>query len=547
MLNRNSQNDQAAEAERIAALMPEDDLRAPQENGASLIVPAIEDVPELVRENRRLAEEFDYDLQGKRLSEVAALARRELIAGARRWTSAYREVPSRVPAADSSIFLAGHQPQMFHPGVWFKNFALGAIAAHHRATAINLIIDDDVFASASLRVPGGSLAAPRVLPIAMDRPEPKVAYEERKIEDRVMFASFGRRIAEQIRPLVANPLIEEFWPMVRRRADETDNLGACIAQGRHQLEATWGLHTLEVPQSEVCRGEAFQWFIAHLLARLADFREVYNTAIREYRRLHRIRSTSHPAPELAQEGDWLEAPLWVWTVENSRRRRLFVRRRAEELIVSDRQAWEAVLPLSEERDGAPAVARLFELQHNNVRIRPRALITTLWARLVLGDLFIHGIGGAKYDRVTDVLMERFFGRRAPGLMVVTATLLLPVEHADSAAEEQRTIAAELRGLAFHPERFLDGVQKRPASLIAEKRRWIKTAQTRENARQRCRTIRSVNEALQPWLEDRRKRLEERQSQLAQRIEAERVLGSREYAFVLYPEDALRRFLAVRSG
>ena len=29
------------------------------------------------------------------------------------------------------LFLAGHQPQMFHPGVWYKNFALGKLAAEH--------------------------------------------------------------------------------------------------------------------------------------------------------------------------------------------------------------------------------------------------------------------------------------------------------------------------------------------------------------------------------------------------------------------------------
>ena len=66
-------------------------------------------------------------------------------------------------------------------------------------------------------------------------------------------------------------------------------------------------------------------------------------------------------------------------------------------------------------------------QRGGVRIRSRALVTTLWARLALGDLFIHGIGGAKYDRVTDLLIERFFGLRPPGLLVLSATLHLPIE------------------------------------------------------------------------------------------------------------------------
>ena len=34
---------------------------------------------------------------------------------------------------------------------------------------------------------------------------------------------------------------------------------------------------------------------------------------------------------------------------------------------------------------------------------------TLWARLLLCDLFIHGIGGAQYDRVTDLIVENYFG------------------------------------------------------------------------------------------------------------------------------------------
>ena len=46
---------------------------------------------------------------------------------------AYRQV--NLPSLDPQglIFLAGHQPELFHPGVWFKNFALGALARRHGA------------------------------------------------------------------------------------------------------------------------------------------------------------------------------------------------------------------------------------------------------------------------------------------------------------------------------------------------------------------------------------------------------------------------------
>ena len=45
------------------------------------------------------------------------------------------------------IFLAGHQPELFHPGVWFKNFALGDLARRYQATAVNLVIDSDTVKS----------------------------------------------------------------------------------------------------------------------------------------------------------------------------------------------------------------------------------------------------------------------------------------------------------------------------------------------------------------------------------------------------------------
>ena len=57
---------------------------------------------------------------------------------------------------------------------------------------------------------------------------------------------------------------------------------------------------------------------------MGEFSAVYNEAVREYRRLYRIRSASHPVPDLAVEGEWQEAPFWIWSQENPRRKRLFV-------------------------------------------------------------------------------------------------------------------------------------------------------------------------------------------------------------------------------
>ena len=362
-------------------------LQTPREDRAALVEPPPGQVSKLVDANRRIQQQFHCDLHGRSLAELSQLARKQLLAAARQWTATYRDVPAEPPAPDSLIYLAGHQPQMFHPGVWFKNFTLGELARRHRATAVNLIVDNDMLSSPSLRVPGGTPTEPLAEQILFDKPNHQVPYEERRIEDPELFASFGRRVVDRIAPLVGEPLIETYWPMVCARAEHTQNLGACLAQARHQLEGAWGLDTLEVPQSDVCRGEAFQWFVAHLLARLPEFRTIHNEALREYRRIHHVRSTSHPVPELAEASGWIEAPLWVWTASEPRRRRLFAKATGDEIALSDRQSWETRLPLHADGDAGQAVDRLLELQRNGVRIRSRALVTTLWARLALGDLF----------------------------------------------------------------------------------------------------------------------------------------------------------------
>jgi hypothetical protein len=518
-------------------------LRAPREDREALVEPSFDQVPALVEDNLRIRDQYTCDLHGRRLAQLSQVARIELLTAARQWTSAYRNVPSEQTEASGLVYLAGHQPQMFHPGVWLKNFALGELARRHKATAVNLIVDGDVTSQTALRVPGGSVAEPHAEQIPYDRPDPKIPYEDRRIEDRGLFATFGERVAERMAPLVADPLIAQYWPLVLDQADHTDKLGVCLARARHMLESQWGSETLEVPQSSVCSGEAFQWFAAHILAQLPEFRAIHNEAVLWYRRAHRVRSTSHPVPELAEKDSWLEAPFWVWTSEQPQRRRLFARRAGGEIVLTDRHAWETRLPYRADGELAPVADRLLELQRTGVRIRSRALLTTLWARLALGDLFIHGIGGAKYDQVTDRLIERFWGVPAPWFMVLSATLLLPIERHRARPEDLRAIRGQLRDMAYHPERHLDGADGEAADLVRTKRRWAETPQTAENARHRCHTIRETNALLQPWLEPQRQEMIRREIEVERSLDAERLLAWREYAFCLYPESTLRGFLS----
>ncbi len=521
-------------------------LAAPREDGAKLIEPPPPLAGDMASANGRQIVASDYDLQGRRLTQLAAEAREQLLAEALQYTRSYRDFT--MPAQAASVFLAGHQPEMFHPGVWYKNFVLARLAEKHRAVAVNLVIDSDAVKSVALRVPGGSIQEPRVESIPFDRAAGAAPFEQREIVDRDLFASFGARVENELRPLVANPILSKYWPLAASRSRVTSNLGACLSQARHQLEAAeWGLQTLEIPQSRVCDLPAMHWFIAHLLVHLPRLWEVYNQALAEYRRQHKTRSVAHPAPDLTAEGDALEAPFWIWSTDDSRRHRLFVRQRGDELLLTTHADIEATLTISPDGDAQTAVEQLLALAERGIRIRTRALITTLAARLLLGDLFLHGIGGAKYDQVTDRLIADFFGLEPPGYMVVSGTLHLPISHEPARSADLLQLRQRIRELEFHPERFVEQNQANAAAAgdaerwIAEKRRWIATEQTPEIARTRCRAIRQANESLQPSVGPLRQQWTAEAGQLAEKLHGEAVLSSRAYGFVLFPELLLTKF------
>ena len=522
-------------------------LRAPAAHGTALVDPPLADVGDLVGSNEALRDRCDYDCQGRSLRELAVAARRELVQRAIAYTSSYRDTPQLGPSP--RCFLTGHQPELFHAGVWSKNIAVARLAMEHGAVAISFLIDSDPLRRAAIFVPTGSIDQPRVQQVAFDRDHDTMPYEERPCFDRSLFQSFGDRVKRTIFPLVADPLIEKFWPMAAESVVRQQRIGWSIAQARHKLEGQWGLETLEIPWSNVCDSEPFLWFVAHLFAHLPRFWTSYNTSLSEYRRVHRLRNRAQPVPDLARHGEWLEAPFWIWTETSPLRRRVFVQIHGTQLQLSDLQDLHLELPLSVDGSAEKATEELIALRSRGIKLRPRALITTLFARLVLSDLFVHGIGGAKYDQLTDQLISVFFGLQPPAFLTLSATLWLPVEAPVVVDEDLRRVDQQLRELRYHPEDHLDfdEVNDSPAAdqahrWVESKRRWIAKNLPQGSRGERHEAICRANSNLQKYVAGKRTLLEQERAILAANRKKYRILTSREYAFCLFPEIFLRNHL-----
>ncbi len=100
------------------------------------------------------------------------------------------------------MILAGHQPELVHPGVWFKNFVLSSLAQRTAAHAVNLLIDNDAVRSTSIRSPAGSVRDPVTAFVPLDDSSAPIPFEERRILNASVFESFGKRTADLVRPLI---------------------------------------------------------------------------------------------------------------------------------------------------------------------------------------------------------------------------------------------------------------------------------------------------------------------------------------------------------
>ena len=518
---------------------------APSGDGQTLCVPPWASAQQLLQKNRTEIRAQEGEIGGCSVGVLGENARAAVLASALDGTRAYSDVEVSAEVG-CPLVLTGHQPGFVHPGVWLKNFAAARLARDVGGVAIGLVIDCDLCRSTSVRVPTGSVDDPRMENVSFDQTHAFIPYEERRILDQSAWQSFGTRAAKTIAPLVDDPLIRQWWPDVAR-VREGDKLGTVLSQRRHQLELQWHSLSLQVSQSKICQTEPFRRFVLHLLSEAARFRVDHNQALAEYRREHHLRNLAQPVPDLVEDEPWTETPFWIWSTADPTRRALYVQRFTNELRLTDRAGFTESVPVSSEGDFATAVEALAEWEARGVKLRSRALITTMFARLFLADVFIHGIGGAKYDQVTDDICQRFFGFSPPGFITLTGTLRLPIVHTSVHPDRQQQLRQALRNLRYHPEVEFDGTtlseqdQRQVADLIEQKRLWVQTAKSSENAAERHRQIVAANEGLAAFSAQRRKQLEQELREAQHRLYAASLLDSREYPFCLFPRDDVRNF------
>ncbi len=392
---------------------------------------------------------------------------------------------------DRPVIATGHQTLLWHPGILAKYLLVAELAGDRgRYAAANLIVDQhtDHFADFEIPVRRDVDGALRLETITLTTPLPEVPM----CRHPAFVPSSRAVIADAALPSVRAGAQGILDAVAAHR--DLDNAALQMAAALDDLMARW-----VAPIPGVCASSLMRTpLAAALLEEMADdprrCAACYNAAVERFPEAR--------IPRLDTDRTPVELPLWKLGPDQRRR-----------------HADESDLRRSLGGDGATLL--------------PRALFLTLLVRTGLCDLFVHGTGGANYDRVMEHWLESWLRLRPCPIAVATATLRLPLAPDGDPAPDAGALGAWHR--AWHdPQGAAAGVAPGPAKseILA------KIAAAPRRSADRRRLFREMHERLDRMrqqhadaIERARSLTDHARSAIAERSIRER----RSWPFPLYPQ------------
>ncbi len=484
---------------------------------------------------------------------LAAVARRELYESLCAHAKLQDIPPPPADVLQQPWIITGHQNEFYHAGVWAKVLLADRLARWTGALAIDLLVDHDRVDPFGFVVPvrkGDRLQKELVrwahaspLP-AEQLSAPSAAARRAWIEN--IFANSP----------VRSDALEQFLGFLAE--DSQPHLVPWLSGARRRFEISLGLNVWHVPCSRLCEGVAWTAFVLAWLREARAWSGAYNAALGRYRAARRISDPGRPMPDLLRTDQHIELPFWIYS-DNQPRARLMLDDAGERgILYSDR-----LLPVASFLAGEliAAAPRLHEaLARQRLHIRPRALTLTMFIRLHLSDLFIHGIGGALYDQITDEILRSIF-QVCPSYACVSAGWLLPAADEVASLPDPARLRAQRHHLAHNPQLLIAAGAAASGSadnLLQERQETIeriKTSLREDRGRRRrdasnrlvrgelFRRLHAINERLGELAPGVMQDIESQIVQAGIARENAAVAAWREYFFALHSRESLRELLA----
>ncbi|MDZ4179897.1 MAG: hypothetical protein U1E29_11815, partial [Coriobacteriia bacterium] len=218
------------------------------------------------------------------LVDIRQNARAEVLAAATAFTERIGvalPAPADADAPSRLLAVTGHQPALFHPGVWVKNFLIDRFARESGATALNLVVDSDSFDTVSL-------SSPCVTERSIVRCTAKLASGSHGLcfawsppPTSAQIDSFAEEAHAFLGTLPRSDARHNFERYVAqlRQANDAVNLGEFLTFARRRYEAEAETAYLELPVSHLTQSDSFARFAAGIISEISRFAHVHNEAL----------------------------------------------------------------------------------------------------------------------------------------------------------------------------------------------------------------------------------------------------------------------------
>ncbi|MDP2180942.1 MAG: hypothetical protein Q8K99_00030 [Actinomycetota bacterium] len=506
----------------------------PHGHGELLTQPPYEEWTTLAGTVGERVRAWDFDVAGTSGASLRLSARRELVAHAEAFSARLGVPVATTKDEPGLVVVTGHQPELYHPGVWIKDFLLQRFSDETGATALDLVVDSDTFATLGVAAPCMRPVVKRCqLYLAVGDGE--TCYACAPVPDALHVDDFCTAASGMLASLPAPAVgrhFDEFCGHLHDAMRDAENLSELVTFARRRYEASAGTDYLELAVTSVGRSRAFALFAADIICNARAFAEAFNAELADFRTATKTRSVVQPFPDLAIDEAEVELPLWV--IVGSKRYAARVGQVDGMLELRANGLALASLP----PDAASAASLLGDAEFTLV---PRALALTLFVRMFVADLFIHGVGGGRYDRVTDGVALRYYGVKPAPYVVASMTMYLPLGAHLVTEEEVADLRQELNRLDHNPDTMLGEVEfdtaeeRNHAQALAFEKQQLVTEIAVDGADKKAlgRRIREVNAELVEVLAPLANQLSEELARLDGQRQMAEVLTDRTYPFCFW--------------
>jgi len=485
------------------------DWKAPGEDSATLIWPSPRQLLDDTLQNHRRLSKSLARLQNVPIGEIRKSLRASL--------GLIDEQPA---------ILTGHQAELYHSGVWAKLALIDAAASQINAAGLHISVDTDAPKHLHLKWPGEHS------PLAITD-DPKLPTAEWTAllagPSDAHLAHLRDALRADSKSWGFQPALKTFFDAIAKSPREA--LPAILANATQAVDAEIGLRHDARLLSSILASPAYLLLVHHILAHADLFAAAYNLALHEYRLKNRVRSDMRPMPNLALFEGACETPFWFDDLGVGTRDRATVDhsctpKRFCLVVAGDGFELDPTI------DGWEAADKLGAfLKRHDCRLAPRALTLTLTLRLLAADQWVHGIGGGRYDQVTDRLIEGFFHVPAPAFAVTTATLFFPTavgrERECLPCVQQEGHRLKHGVLGDRKREFLQMIEQQPRGS-GQRKQSFNAMHTERN------TLLKTSPPIRQW--------EDRLASATLRATEEQTLFDRELFYALQPPDRLRKLI-----